>query len=80
MTELKQISFSLFKHIHNKLLAYCEKTGQNITAILRQAVYEFLNNTLDNTYPNWTPVDPWPFTNDKIICTDIDESTNVKTT
>lgn len=42
MSELKQITFSLADNIHNKLLAYCKKTGQNKTAILRQAVYEFL--------------------------------------
>ena len=46
MTELKQISFSLFKHIYDKLQAYCDKTGQNITATIRQAVYEFLDKTV----------------------------------
>lgn len=44
MSELKQITFSLADNIHKKLIAYCKKTGQNKTAILRQAVYEFLQN------------------------------------
>ena len=44
MTEPKlvQVTFSLYKHIHDKLVAYCNKTGQNKTAILRQAVYDYL--------------------------------------
>ena len=52
MSELKQITFSLADNIYEKLMAYCKKTGQNKTAILRQAVYEFLSGFLygDGSY------------------------------
>lgn len=42
MPELKQITFSLFESIHSRLIRHCKKTGQNVTAVLRQAVFEYL--------------------------------------
>ena len=38
-------TISLATHIAEQLQNYCDRTGQKPTDVIRQAVYEFLNNT-----------------------------------
>lgn len=42
--EFKVITISLATHVLEQLHKYCDKTGQKQTDVIRQAVYEFLNN------------------------------------
>ena len=48
--EFKTITISLAEHIIDKLQARADKTGQKPTDIIRQAVFEFLDNTCPVIY------------------------------
>jgi len=40
----KTLTISFADNIIDQLQKYCEKSGQKQTDVIRQAVYEFLNN------------------------------------
>jgi hypothetical protein len=40
----KIMTISLADHIIDRLQKYCDKTGQKPTDVIRQAVFEFLDN------------------------------------
>lgn len=42
--EFKTLTISFADNILDQLQKYCERTGQKQTDVVRQAVYEFLNN------------------------------------
>ena len=44
LMEFKIITISLANHIVEQLQNYCDRTGQKQTDVIRQSVYEFLNN------------------------------------
>lgn len=43
--KFKVLTISLATHVLDQLQNYCDRTGQKQTDVIRQAVYEFLNNT-----------------------------------
>jgi len=52
--EFKTITFSLANNIYKKLQAYIERTGQKQTDVIRQAIFEFLENFFVSTLgSNW---------------------------
>lgn len=54
--EFKTITISLAEHIIDKLQDRSDKTGQKVTDIIRQAIFEFLYNTCPIIY-NLTEVE-----------------------